>query len=116
METMSKMTMRRRATAMALLCAPLLWAALLAGCGEAQMGADPATFKAVDALYTAVSLREPSRVDHCLAALRSLNEAGKLDRGPLDALDGIAAEAKAGSWESAQSRLARFMRGQSRGR
>jgi hypothetical protein len=112
MGTTSTMRMRSLGT----MAAALLSAALLGGCGEAQMGADPATFKAVDALYTAVSLREPARVDHCLATLTSLHEAGKLDRGALDAIDGIASEAKAGSWESAQSRLARFMRGQSRGR
>ena len=111
METTSKMTMRRIATATA-----LLWAALICGCGEAQMGADPATFKAVDALYTAVSLREPARVDRCVTTLVSLRDAGKLESGPLEALEGIAAEAKSGSWESAQSRLGRFMRGQTRGR
>ena len=111
METTSKMTMRRIATATA-----LLWAALICGCGEAQMGADPATFKAVDALYTAVSLREPDRVDRCVTTLVSLRDAGKLESGPLEALEGIAAEAKSGSWESAQSRLGRFMRGQTRGR
>lgn len=91
-------------------------AALFCGCGEAQMGADPETFKAVDAFYTAVSLREPDRVDHCLATLSALRESGKLDREPFEALGGIASEAKSGEWESAQSRLARFMRGQTRGR
>ena len=93
-----------------------LLAALVVGCGEPQIGADADTFKAVDALYTAVSLREPERVDRCLDSLKSLHRSGKLDRAPLDAIDGIAAEARAGSWESAQSRLADFMRGQRRGR
>ena len=91
--------------------------AAFAGCGgPAQIGADPEAFKAVDALYTAVSLREPDRVDRCMATLASLRDAGKLDRGPWEDLEGIAAEAKSGSWEPAQSRLARFMRGQTRGR
>ncbi len=106
------MTTRIRATTAILLAAPLLGF----GCGEAQIGADPATFKAVDALYTAVSLREPARVDHCLATLASLHESGHLGREPLDAMSGIAAEAKSGAWEESQSRLARFMRGQARGR
>jgi hypothetical protein len=89
----------------------------LAGCGgPAQIGGDPEAFKTVDALYTAVSLREPDHVDRCMAKLASLREAGKLESGPLEALEGIAAEAKSGSWEPAQSRLARFMRGQTRGR
>ena len=91
--------------------------ARVVGCGgPAQIGADPETFKAVDALYTAVSLREPDRVDRCVTTLVSLRDAGKLESGPLEALEGIAAEAKSGSWESAQSRLGRFMRGQTRGR
>ena len=91
-------------------------ALLIQGCGEVQMGADPAVFKAVDALYTAVSLREPDRVDHCMASLTTLRDSAALDREPFDALDRIASEARSGSWESAQSRLARFMRGQTRGR
>lgn len=98
--------------------APAFLASALAllGCGEVQMGADPAVFKAVDALYTAVSLREPDKVDHCVTNLATLRDSGTLDRGPFDALDRIASEAKSGSWESAQTRLARFMRGQTRGR
>jgi hypothetical protein len=98
------------------IAAALISAALACGCGEAQMGADPETFKAVDAFYTAVSLREPDRVDHCLETLTALRESGKLDREPFDDLNAIATEAKSGSWEPAQSRLARFMRGQTRGR
>ena len=86
------------------------------GCGETQMGADPETFKAVDAFYTAVSLREPDRVDQCAATLKALRDAGKLDAEPHDVLGGIATEAKGGGWESAQARLARFMRGQTRER
>lgn len=88
----------------------------LPGCGEVQMGADPDVFKAVDALYTAVSLREAAKVDHCVTTLATIRDSGRLDRGPFDALDRIASEAKSGSWESAQTRLARFMRGQTRGR
>lgn len=89
---------------------------VLGGCGPTQIGADPEAFKAVDALYTAVSLREPDRVDRCLATLVSLRDDGKIDGGPLEELKGIVAEAKSGSWEPAQSRLADFMRGQTRGR
>lgn len=105
--------LRHRAIAAALTSAAL---ALALGCGEVQMGADPETFKAVDAFYTAVSLREPDRVDHCLATMTALHESGKLPREPFDALSEIASEAKSGEWEPAQSRLARFMRGQTRGR
>lgn len=111
MKGMPTVKMRFHATA-----AAVLSAALACGCGEPQMGADPETFKAVDAFYTAVSLREPDRVDSCLATLASLRGAGKLAAEPFDALSEIASEAKSGEWEPAQSRLARFMRGQTRGR
>ncbi|AMV37743.1 hypothetical protein [Planctomyces sp. SH-PL62] len=95
----------------------LLAALALAGCGAPpQMGADAETFKTVDALYTAVSLHKPELVDGCLATLKSQREAGKLDQAPYDALEAITTEAKSGSWESAQTRLAQFMRGQRRGR
>ncbi|MDG3005021.1 hypothetical protein [Paludisphaera mucosa] len=110
------MNMTKRFRRGAALLAPAILAAALGCGGPPQIGADAEAFKTVDALYTAVSLREPALVDQCLAALKSLREAGKLDPAPCDALEGLAAEAKGGGWESAQSRLARFMRGQSRGR
>jgi hypothetical protein len=94
----------------------LLSALALAGCGPTQIGPDPQAFKAVDALYTAISLREPDRVDACLAELRSLHQDGRLDEAAFDELVAMSGEAKGGAWESVQSRLASFMRGQRRGR
>ena len=89
----------------------------VAGCGRpAQIGADPEVFKTVDALYTAVSLRDPKLVDPCLATLKSLHDAGKLPGDALSTLEGMIEEAKGGAWEDAQTRLARFMQGQRRGR
>jgi hypothetical protein len=113
--TSGKKVMMRRFLGMTTLA--LLAAIPLSGCGApTQIGADPETFKTVDALYTAVSLREPARVDACLATLKSLRDDDKLDAAPYDAIEAMTAEAKGGSWESAQSRLAQFMRGQRRGR
>jgi hypothetical protein len=100
-----------KATAAALL------AAAASGCwGPPQIGADGESFKAVDALYTAVSLREAKLVDQCQAALKGLSESGKLGEDASGALDSIIDEAKGGAWEDAQTRLARFMEGQRRGR
>jgi hypothetical protein len=87
----------------------------LAGCGgPAQIGADRDTFKAVDALYTAVSLHDPALLDRCAADLRKLQDSGKLPEDALRSLDGMIAEARTGQWEASQERLARFMEGQRR--
>jgi len=105
----------RRALHAALAAAFL--AAAAAGCGgPPQIGVDDESFKAVDALYTAVSLREVKLVDQCQATLKGLREAKTLGEDASGALDSIIDEAKGGAWEDAQTRLARFMEGQRRGR
>jgi hypothetical protein len=87
---------------------------VLAGCGTSQIGPDPQAFKAVDALYTAVSLREPARVESCQAKLRALHEAGKLPNAAYKDIESIVEEARGGSWDSAITKLARFLEGQHR--
>jgi hypothetical protein len=85
------------------------------GCGRpAQIGPDAATFKAVDALYTAVSLRDPGLVARCDAELKALRAADKLPDAAAKSLDAIIAEAGQGRWEPAIDRLGRFMEGQRR--
>lgn len=88
---------------------------LAAGCGRPpQLGGDEQSFKAVDALYTAVGLRDPALVDRSAAALARLRAEGKLPDAAGATLDRIIAEGKGGRWESAQDRLGRFMEGQRR--
>ncbi len=85
------------------------------GCGgPAQIGADRDSFKAVDALYTAVSLRDPKLVGQCEARLKGLRDASKMPQGAFSTLQSIIAETNDGRWEPAQDRLANFMEGQSR--
>jgi len=97
----------------ALTLAPPLLALTLAGCwGPPQIGTDKDTFRAVDALYTAVSLRDVKLVEQCEAKLKSLREAGKLPESASQSLDSMIAEAKGGSWVPAQERLSTFMEGQ----
>lgn len=85
------------------------------GCGRApQIGGDKDSFKAVDALYTAVSLRDPAALDRCAADLRGLTDGHKLPDHAARALEAIVVEARGGGWESAQARLAVFMRRQRR--
>jgi hypothetical protein len=85
------------------------------GCGRApQIGTDREAFKTVDALYTAVGLRDADRVDQCGAKLKALHDQDKLPEGAYRALEAIIAEAKVGRWELALQRLSGFMEGQRR--
>src|SRR5262245_24766994 len=87
----------------------------MGGCwGEPQIGADRDSFKTVDALYTAVSLRDPKLVGQCELKLKELYGTLKLPDSASSSLESIIAEAKSGNWEPAQERLSRFMEGQRR--
>ena len=86
-----------------------------AGCGgPPQIGEDRDTFKAVDALYTAVSLRDLKLVGQCEAKLKGLHDASKIPEAVFSSLESIIAEAKDGKWEPTQERLSNFMEGQRR--
>lgn len=91
----------------------LAWS--LPGCGAPpQIGPDRDTFKAVDALYTAISLREPRLVENCTSRLNDLKAAGKVPEAAFLSLESIILEAREGRWEPSQERLAGFMEGQRR--
>ena len=113
METIDGAARPRRVGPLAL---GFVWLALLGlGCGgPPQMGPDREVFTMVDALYTAVSLREPNQLDRCSAELTRLLDGGKLPDSAHQALAAIIVEARGGEWESAQSRLRQFMLGQRR--
>ena len=64
----------------------LLVVSLLSGCfGPPQIGVDRDSFKAVDALYTAVSLRDAKLVAQSEERLRGLHDAGKLPQASYSA-------------------------------
>lgn len=86
-----------------------LLALTVSGCGTAQIGPDDESFRAVDALYTAVSLRDAAQVGRCEATLRRLRDAGKLPSAAADSLTAVVAEAKGERWEPARERLRDFM-------
>ncbi len=93
----------------------LMFSALwCSGCGVPQIGLDRAAFQAVDALYTAVSLRDPKLLEACESNLNRLRAEQKLPDDAGRALEGFIAEARSGDWEEAQTRLAHFMRRQRR--
>ena len=95
------------------------WSSLLllafAGCGgPPQIGASKEAFKTVDALYTAVGLRDTELVAQCEEGLKKLRDAGSLPAAASESLDSIIAEAKGGKWERSLERLGAFMEGQRR--
>lgn len=93
----------------------LLCSILLAGCGRApSMGLDKETFTTVDALFTAVSLRDEGQLDRNAATLDQLHESGRLPNAAHKALTAIIAEAKAGDWKPAGEELRAFMLDQRR--
>lgn len=79
-----------------------------------QMGADPDVFRTVDALYTAVRLKDEGKLGQCEGRLREYRALGKLPAGPADHLDGVIATARGGDWDRAAERLYEFMAAQRR--
>ena len=85
------------------------------GCGgPPQIGEDRDTFKTVDALYTAVSLRDLKLVGQCETKLKELRDASRIPEGAFSSLGSIISEARDGKWEPALEHLSTFMEGQRR--
>ncbi|MFO0850463.1 MAG: hypothetical protein U0871_18175 [Gemmataceae bacterium] len=79
-----------------------------------QMGVDEDAFRAVDALYTAVRMRDAAKVADCERRLQAHRTDGKLPADAADHLDRLIARAKGGDWESATEQLYTFMLAQRR--
>jgi hypothetical protein len=77
-----------------------------------QVGADRESMKVVDALYTAVSSHNPTRLADCEQRLHTLRDDGKLPRAAADYLDGLIATARTGDWQKATHTLFNFMKAQ----
>lgn len=79
-----------------------------------QMGSDDEVFKAVDALFTAVTSRDEGRLSRCEARLSAFAEEGRLPSAAARRLGGVIAQARAGGWEAAARSLYNFMQAQRR--
>jgi hypothetical protein len=106
--------MRRAAVAGGLGLLTALLAVGFLGCGPPQMGADEEVFTAVDALFTAVTARDPKLLGKCELRLNDLKNAEKLPASAAAYLDGVVRQARERHWESAAGRLYDFMRVQRR--
>ena len=87
---------------------------LVAGCGKPQMGTSEEVFNTVDALFTAVTARDPGLVAGCELRLHQYRDRDLLPTSAANYLDGVIERAKNGRWESAAEDLYAFMRDQRR--
>ena len=78
------------------------------------MGADEEVFKAVDALFTAVTARDEKLLGECEQRLSALKDAGKLPTDAAAYLDSVIRKARDGRWENAAEKLYDFMKAQRR--
>ena len=74
-----------------------------------QIGTDEEVFATVDALFTALTSRDDSRLDACEERLLAFREANQLPPKAADYLDAVIQQAHSGQWEPAAKRLYDFM-------
>jgi hypothetical protein len=80
----------------------------------AQLANDESLFKTVDALYTAVRMKDAARVVECEKRLAEAHAAGRLSEAAWHQLEVIIDETNAGNWQPAAESLYAFMLGQRR--
>lgn len=74
-----------------------------------QIGADEQVFNTVDALFTALTSRDNSRLADCEKRLQNYRQSGTLPAAPAQFLDGVIEQARRKEWEPAARRLYDFM-------
>jgi hypothetical protein len=89
----------------AMILALLVWSRL----PPPQLQADEQVFNTVDALFTALTARDRTRLDECERRLKAYHEQGKTSRAAAARLDAIVKQAHDGKWEPAARKLYDFM-------
>jgi hypothetical protein len=90
----------------------LLYGSWYAWSRPPQVGGDKESIKIVDALFTAVSSHNQTRLAKCEEDLHALRDQGKMPRKASDYLDGLIGTARGGNWKAASHQLFDFMRAQ----
>jgi hypothetical protein len=80
----------------------------------AQLANDDALFKTVDALYTAVRMKDVARVGESARRLAEAHTAGRLSDHAWRQLQDVIDDANDGEWQPAAESLYEFMLGQRR--
>lgn len=91
---------------MALGAAFLVWGLRRA---EPQLTVDEDVFTTVDALFTAVTSRDPRRLDDCQTRLKQYRVDQRVPAAAARVLESVCEQARAGQWESASQRLYDFI-------
>ncbi len=79
-----------------------------------QIGADKEAVQAVDALFTAFTSRNTTRLTECEERLHALRDAAELPPNAAEYLDGLIKMARGGNWRGAAQKLFDFMKAQRR--
>lgn len=74
-----------------------------------QIGTDEEVFTTVDALFTALTSRNDTRLKDCETRLRAFRDENRLPPKAANHLDSVIQEARSGKWEPAARRLYDFM-------
>ncbi len=77
-----------------------------------QLEADEQVFNTVDALFTAMTARDRTRLESCEERLIAYHEDGRISDDVAATLDGMIQQARDGKWEPAAKSLYGFMLGQ----
>jgi hypothetical protein len=113
--TDEKITTTRRAALAAAAGGLVLFVCWFVWWGKSpQIGADKEAVKTVDALFTAFTSRNTTRVGECEERLHALKDAGRLPHQAADYLDGLIKTARGGNWRGAAHKLFDFMKAQRR--
>lgn len=77
-----------------------------------QMAIDEQVFNTVDALFTAVTAHDATRLSECDQRLKAYHTEGRISDAVADRLGGIVQQAHDGDWEPAARTLYDFILGQ----
>lgn len=82
------------------------------GCGQApQLGSEEA-LGAADALWTAVTAKDPDLIERSDRSIKALHEKAKLNDEAFAVLQSVITTARAGAWDDARNQLKTFVKGQ----
>jgi hypothetical protein len=85
------------------------------GCADTpQLGSDEASWTTADALWTAITAKNPTMVEDCAKRIRKLETSGKLAPETAAALQALIEQAREGDWDDARGELKTFVQGQRR--
>jgi hypothetical protein len=81
---------------------------------QSQLASSPEVFQTVDALFTAVTAHDATRLADCQRRLADFKNRGSLPAAAAKRLDRIISLAESGDWPTAAHRLYDFMQAQTR--